>query len=68
LLTVAVKVVLWLLHSVLPALDVMLTAGATLLPTVTVIAFEVTVAVLGHVAFEVILTVILGLPVNVVVE
>ena len=68
LVAVAVNVVLWPLHRALPALDTILTAGVTELPTVTVIALEVTVAGDGHVAFDVSLTVILGLPVKVVVE
>ena len=52
----------------LPALDVMLTEGVTELPTVTAITLEVTVAVVGQLALEVSLTVMLALPVSVVVE
>ena len=68
LVGVAVKVVFWPLQSVLPALEVILTEGVTLPPTVTVIAFEVTVGVETQLALEVSLTVILGEPVKVVVE
>lgn len=63
---VAVKVVLWPLQRLLPALDVMLTEGATALPTVTAIALDVTVGVETQVALDVSCTVILGEPVSVV--
>ena len=65
---VAVNVVLWLLHKLLPALEVMLIAGVTLPLTVTPIAFEVTVGVDGQLALEVSLTVMLAVPVSVVLE
>ena len=53
MVAVAVKVVLCPLHKIAPALEVMLMAGATLPPTVTVMALDVTVAVEGQVAFDV---------------
>ena len=68
LVAVAVNVVLWPLQRLLPALDVMLTAGIILLPAVTVIALDVTVGVETQLASDVSLTVIAGEPVSVVVE